>query len=73
MDLPFSNVMSSAGILVLSIVVAVNGGKIAAHRMLSTRLLRLQGGPAVVLGIVMLAAGLSGVAYSWYVGLRLGS
>lgn len=72
MELPFSNLMSSIGLLVLSIFVAVNGGKIAAHRLLATRLVTLRGAPALALGLVLLAAGLSGVAYSWYVGLRLG-
>lgn len=73
MELPFSNLMSAVGILVLSIVVAVNGGKIAAHRLLATRLVTLRGGAAVVLGVAMLVAGICGVAYSWYVGLRLGN
>lgn len=72
MELPFSNVMSAAGLLVLSIFVAVNGGKIAAHRVLSTRLVTLQGAPARALGLVMLVAGLAGAGYSWYVGLRFG-
>lgn len=70
MELPFSNLMSASGLLVISIFVAVSGGKIAAHKTLSTRLLTLRGGPAVVLGLVLLVAGIGGAAYSWYVGLR---
>lgn len=72
MELPFSNLMSSVGILVLSIFVAVNGGRIAAHRTLATRFVTLRGGAAVALGAALLAVGMGGVAYSWYVGLRLG-
>jgi hypothetical protein len=68
----FDNLLSAVGILVISIIVAVNGGKLAAHRELVTRVGTLRGAPAVALGTVMLAAGIAGIAFSWYAGLGLG-
>ncbi len=70
--MPFMDLTSSVGLLVVSIIVASNGGRIAAHREVVTRFGALRGAPALALGIAMLLAGLVGVGFSWYVGLRLG-
>lgn len=53
----------------LGIVVAVNGGQIAAHRALVTRVVSIRGAPAVAIGLVMLAAGIAAVVVAWTRGL----
>lgn len=70
--MPIGNLMSAVGLLIISIIVAVNGGRFAAHREVESRILNLRGAPAIVLGAMMLAAGLAGAGFALYVGLRLG-
>ena len=53
----------------LGVVLAVNGGKIAAHREVVTRLFSIRGVPAIAIGVLMLAAGLAAVVVAWSRGL----
>jgi len=69
---PFESLMSSLGLLVISIFIGSHGGRFAAHREIETRLLKLRGASAVAIGLVMLAAGLVGAGFALFVGLRLG-
>jgi hypothetical protein len=61
----------AAALSIVGIVLAVNGGRIAAHRSVATRLLTLKGGAAVALGLVMLAVGLAALGAAWVRGLGL--
>lgn len=70
--MPIQDLTSSIGLLVISIILASNGGRFAAHREIDTRFVKLKGAAAVAIGLVMLTAGLAGVGLAWYVGLRLG-
>jgi hypothetical protein len=54
---------------VIGVVVAVNGGKIAAHRELVTRLFSIRGAPAVGIGLLMLVAGVAALVVAWARGL----
>jgi hypothetical protein len=54
---------------VTGIVVAVNGGKIAAHRALVTRLVSIRGAPAVAIGLVMVVVGVAALVVAWTRGL----
>lgn len=69
--MPIESLTSAVGLMVISIIVATHGGRLAFHRELSTRFLKLQGAPAVVIGATMLLAGLAGFALALYVGLGL--
>jgi hypothetical protein len=54
---------------VFGIVVAVNGGQIAAHRALVTRIVSIRRAPAVAIGLVMVAVGLAALVVAWTRGL----
>ncbi len=62
----------AAALSIVGIVVAVSGGRIAAHRAVRTRLFSVTGAGAVALGLALLAAGLAAVAVAWTRGLGLG-
>lgn len=70
-ELASSPIFASA-LAIVGIVLAVNGGRIAAHRAVRTRLFSATGGGAVALGLAMLALGLAAVAVAWFRGLGLG-
>jgi hypothetical protein len=61
----------ATGLSIIGIVVAVNGGRIAAHRALKTRFFSVQGAAAVALGLALLALGLAAIAVGWIRGLGL--
>jgi hypothetical protein len=63
----------ATGLAVIGIVVAINGGRIAAHRAVRTRLFSATGGGAVALGLAMLVLGLAAVVIAWIRGLGLGA
>jgi hypothetical protein len=59
------------GVMMLGIVSAVNGGRIALHRRVRLPLVELRGALAISLGLVLLVVGLAAVVFAWVKGLRL--
>jgi hypothetical protein len=64
-----SSVGFAAALSIVGIVLAINGGRIAAHRAFHTRFFDVRGGGALALGLVVLVLGLAVVAVAWMRGL----
>lgn len=70
---PIDSMMPALGLMVVSIIIATHGGRMAAHREFTSRFLSLRGAAAVAVGGTLLVAGLVGFALALYVGLGVGA